>query len=48
VTLRSARVAPACRPLAVGEHAGLGGGFVLAKLPDCDRVLYLENAARDT
>ncbi|MFI2648911.1 Scr1 family TA system antitoxin-like transcriptional regulator [Micromonospora fulviviridis] len=33
-------------PLAVGEHAGLGGGFVLAELPDSDRVLYLENAAR--
>ncbi|WFE32818.1 helix-turn-helix transcriptional regulator [Micromonospora sp. WMMD975] len=33
-------------PLAVGEHAGLGGGFVLAELPDSERVLYLENAAR--
>ncbi|SCE71345.1 DNA-binding transcriptional regulator, XRE-family HTH domain [Micromonospora viridifaciens] len=33
-------------PLAVGEHAGLGGGFVLAELPDGERVLYLENAAR--
>ncbi|OKI57961.1 helix-turn-helix domain-containing protein [Micromonospora sp. CB01531] len=33
-------------PLAVGEHAGLGGGFVLAELPDADQVLYLENAAR--
>ncbi|WBB73776.1 helix-turn-helix transcriptional regulator [Micromonospora sp. WMMD1128] len=33
-------------PLAVGEHAGVGGGFVLAELPDSERVLYLENAAR--
>ncbi|MEU2610789.1 helix-turn-helix transcriptional regulator [Micromonospora sp. NPDC007271] len=33
-------------PLATGEHAGLGGGFVLAELPDGERVLYLENAAR--
>ncbi|MGB2567836.1 Scr1 family TA system antitoxin-like transcriptional regulator [Micromonospora citrea] len=33
-------------PLAVGEHVGLGGGFVLAELSDGDRVLYLENAAR--
>ncbi|MEV0427628.1 helix-turn-helix transcriptional regulator [Micromonospora sp. NPDC050495] len=33
-------------PLAAGEHAGLGGGFVLAELPDSERVLYLENAAR--
>ncbi|SCG59897.1 helix-turn-helix domain-containing protein [Micromonospora coxensis] len=33
-------------PLAVGEHVGLGGGFVLAELPDGDRALYLENAAR--
>ncbi|MEV4821520.1 helix-turn-helix transcriptional regulator [Micromonospora sp. NPDC049274] len=33
-------------PLAVGEHVGLGGGFVLADLPDRDRALYLENAVR--
>ncbi|MDH6463472.1 DNA-binding XRE family transcriptional regulator [Micromonospora sp. A200] len=33
-------------PLSVGEHVGLGGGFVLAELPDGDRALYLENAAR--
>ncbi|WP_319958659.1 helix-turn-helix domain-containing protein [Micromonospora yasonensis] len=33
-------------PLAVGQHAGLGGGFVLADLPDAERVLYLENAVR--
>ncbi|MGN9812327.1 helix-turn-helix domain-containing protein [Micromonospora sp. BQ11] len=32
-------------PLAVGEHVGLGGGFVLAELPG-ERALYLENAAR--
>jgi transcriptional regulator with XRE-family HTH domain len=33
-------------PLSVGEHVGFGGGFVFADLPDGDRVLYLENAAR--
>ncbi|MEU7980015.1 helix-turn-helix transcriptional regulator [Micromonospora sp. NPDC049081] len=33
-------------PLEVGEHVGLGGGFVLAELPDGERALYLENAAR--
>ncbi|QGN46249.1 helix-turn-helix domain-containing protein [Micromonospora sp. WMMD558] len=33
-------------PLDVGGHVGLGGGFVLAELPDGDRALYLENAAR--
>ncbi|MET7707151.1 helix-turn-helix transcriptional regulator [Micromonospora sp. NPDC005189] len=33
-------------PLSVGEHVGLGGGFVCAELPGGDVVLYLENAAR--
>lgn len=33
-------------PVSVGEHVGLGGGFVLAELPDGERALYLENAAR--
>ncbi|MET8525346.1 Scr1 family TA system antitoxin-like transcriptional regulator [Micromonospora sp. NPDC005172] len=32
--------------LSGGEHVGFGGGFVFADLPDGDRVLYLENAAR--
>ncbi|MFF5176339.1 Scr1 family TA system antitoxin-like transcriptional regulator [Micromonospora sp. NPDC000089] len=33
-------------PLSVGEHVGLGGGFVLAELANGERALYLENAAR--
>ncbi|MFC6022287.1 helix-turn-helix domain-containing protein [Plantactinospora solaniradicis] len=32
-------------PANVGAHVGLGGGFVLADLPDDDRVAYLENVA---
>ncbi|MGW4499290.1 helix-turn-helix domain-containing protein [Micromonospora sp. NPDC004336] len=33
-------------PLGVGQHVGLGGGFVLAELADGERAVYLENAAR--
>jgi hypothetical protein len=33
-------------PLAVGAHASMGGGFVLAQLRGNDRLLCLDNAAR--
>ena len=33
-------------PISVGAHVGLGGGFMLADLPDGEQVLYLENVAR--
>ncbi|RKN46250.1 helix-turn-helix domain-containing protein [Micromonospora endolithica] len=33
-------------PLNVGEHVGLGGGFVLVELADGEQAVYLENSAR--
>jgi hypothetical protein len=33
-------------PLEVGAHPSMGGGFVLAEVPDHDRMLCLDNAAR--
>ncbi|MEO3776786.1 helix-turn-helix transcriptional regulator [Micromonospora sp. B11E3] len=33
-------------PLSVGAHASMGGGFVLAELPEGDRLLCLDNGAR--
>ncbi|MEV0004445.1 helix-turn-helix transcriptional regulator [Micromonospora sp. NPDC050980] len=33
-------------PVEVGAHVSMGGGFVLAEMPDGDRLLCLDNAAR--
>ncbi|MEU8405128.1 Scr1 family TA system antitoxin-like transcriptional regulator [Micromonospora sp. NPDC048842] len=33
-------------PLDAGAHVGLTGGFLLAELPDGERVTYVEDVAR--
>ncbi|MEU5907976.1 helix-turn-helix transcriptional regulator [Micromonospora sp. NPDC047467] len=33
-------------PLDIGAHVGLAGGFLLAELPDGERVTYVEDVAR--